>query len=499
VRLLSALGRHAAQLTDKPAVIDDFGSVTYGELDAVTARVAGMLAGLGVRAGDVVALAIEPTAPGAALMLGTMRLGAVAAPLNTRLAPPEIAAYLSLISPAVSLADPAAGVVPEGARVFGQLDAPLPLLDRLELREAGPVELPAELPEIPGDAGAIALPTGGTTGLPKAALWSRSGLSETTISNAIHLGVRRYDRELYISPLFHIAIVAGLLPTLYAGGTVRMLGRFAADPAAALFDEFKPTRMWSTPVAFTRILDRLPEDSQRAARPFTLTYGAARDAAGFRGQVRAKLPGARLITGYGSTETGPVTRLYDEDPEAAETGAIGHPVAEARVAVAGQDGQPLPPGEVGELLISVPWHITGYLGTDETPWAKDGSVRLGDLGRAGADGGLFISGRSKEMIKTGGENVFPGEVERVIQLHAAVADTGVYGMPDETWGERVEAAVMLRDGADLDAAELRAFCAARLAGYKVPKVFRLVPSIPYTPNLKLDRRQLQADAGAARG
>jgi fatty-acyl-CoA synthase len=495
VRLLSALSGHAAQLAAKPAIIDNFGSVSYGELDVVTAKVAGMLASRGVRAGDVVALAIEPTAPGMALMLATMRLGAVAAPLNTRLAPPEIAAYLRLISPMLTLADPAAGVTPEGAHVFSHLDAPLPLADRLEVREVSPVGPPV----IADDAGAIALPTGGTTGLPKAALWSRYGLSETTISNCIHLGVGRHDRELYISPLFHIAIVAGLLPTLYAGGTVRMLGRFAADPAAALFDEFKPTRMWSTPVAFTRILDRLPDDGQRAGRPFTLTYGASRNPSEFRQQVRAKLPGARLITGYGSTETGPVARLYDEDPQAAQTGAIGHPVAEARIVAAGPDGRPVPPGEVGDLLISVPWHIIGYLGTDETPWAKDGSVALGDLGRTGPDGCFFISGRSKEMIKTGGENVFPGEVEAVIATHAAVEDTGVYGMPDETWGERVEAAIMVRDGAELDVAELRAFCAARLAGYKVPKVFRLVPRIPYTPNLKLDRRRLQGDAGAARG
>jgi fatty-acyl-CoA synthase len=166
---------------------------------------------------------------------------------------------------------------------------------------------------------------------------------------------------------------------------------------------------------------------------------------------------------------------------------------------AGPDGRHLGPGEVGELLISVPWHILGYLGTQETPWATDGSVHLGDLGWTGPDGCVFISGRSKDMIKTGGENVFPGEVESVIQAHPGVADTGVYGMPDETWGERVEAAIMLRDGATLDVAEMRAFCAARLAGYKVPKVFRLVPLIPYTPNLKLDRRRLQADAGAARG
>jgi fatty-acyl-CoA synthase len=495
VRLLAALARHAAHQADKPAIIDNAGSVSYRELDLVTARVAGMLASRGVRAGDVVALGIEPTAPGVALMLGTMKLGAVAAPLNTRLAGPEIAAYLGLIRPVVTLTDPAAGVAPEGARVFGRLDEPLPLLDRLELRDLNPIELPV----IAEDAGAIALPTGGTTGLPKAALWSRRGLSEITISNCIHLGVGRHDRELYISPLFHITIVAGLLPTLYAGGTVRMLGRFDADPAAALFDEFRPTRMWSTPVAFSRILDRLPDDSERAGRLFTLTYGAARNPSEFRRQVRAKLPGARLITGYGGTETGPVVRLYDEDPQAEETGAIGHPVAEASIVVAGQDGGRLPPGEIGDLLLSVPWHIIGYLGTDETPWAKDGSVALGDLGWAAPDGCIFISGRSKEMIKTGGENVFPGEVENVIQLHAAVEDTGVYGMPDETWGERVEAAIVLREGAELDVAELRAFCAARLAGYKVPKVFRLVQGIPYTPNLKLDRRRLQADAGAARG
>ena len=209
MRLLAALGRHAAHQADKPAIIDNAGSVSYRELDLVTARVASMLARRGVRTGDIVALGIEPTAPGVALMLGAMKLGAVAAPLNTRLAGPEIAAYLGLIRPIVTLTDPAAGVAPEGAHVFGRLDERLPLLDRLELRDLSPIELPV----IAEDAGAIALPTGGTTGLPKAALWSRDGLSEITVSNCIHLGVGRHDRELYISPLFHITIVAGLLPS----------------------------------------------------------------------------------------------------------------------------------------------------------------------------------------------------------------------------------------------------------------------------------------------
>ena len=138
--------------------------------------------------------------------------------------------------------------------------------------------------------------------------------------------------------------------------------------------------------------------------------------------------------------------------------------------------------------------MIGYLGSTEEPWSADGSIRSGDLGWVGPDGGLFLSGRSKEVIKTGGENVYPNEVETVLQQHPAVADVGVYGMNDETWGERVEVAVVLQAGAEVDSGLLRQFASEHLAGYKVPKVVRYVDAIPYTPNMKLDRRRLQAEA-----
>jgi fatty-acyl-CoA synthase len=499
VRLQSALERHAQHLGDKPAVIDNVGAATYRELDAATNALASWLSGRGVRPGDVVALAVEPTAPGVALMLGVMRLGAIAAPLNTRLAPPEVASYLERVAPVLTLVDPASGVIPDSSHVFTRLDEPGSLVERLELDDAvdraGPSSSRPGTP-VAEEAGSIALPTGGTTGTPKAALWSRRGLSDISISNCIHLGVGRFDRELYISPLFHITIVAGLLPTLYAGGTVRLLGRFDAEQAAALFVDFRPTRMFSTPIAFSRLLQQLPPETVFADREFTLAYGASRNAPGFRSEVRAKLPRARLITGYGATEHGPVVRLYEDDPEAEAVGSVGHPVAGVRIVAVDQEGKPVADGEIGELLVSAPWQIIGYLGTTETPWAADGSVRSGDLGMISPTGAVFLSGRSKEVIKTGGENVYPNEVENVIQQHPLVEDAGVYGMLDDTWGERVEAAIVVRPGAELDATQLRQYCGAHLAGYKVPKLIRFVTSIPYTPNLKLDRRQLQADAGA---
>lgn len=491
MNLLDVLATHARQSPARMALVDGLGQVTYGELwDAVRA-VASDLRTRGVRIGDVVALAAEPTAPGVALLLGIVAAGATAAPLNTRLSRNEIRDYLGRVKPALVAADPASEAVLPGERVvFSANDRGGPLLHRLGVAPAGS----ADLPECSDSAPAVALPTGGTTGVPKAALWSRRGISQITVSNCIHLGVRAADRELYISPLFHVTIVAGLLPTLYVGGCVRLLGRFAADSAATAFRDWHPTRMLTTPTAFMRLIALLPDPKGSSFPPLTVVYGASRNAPDFRETVLRKLPAARLITGYGATEFGPVARLFPEDEQAGINGAIGRAVAGALVVVEQKsDGISVPAGAIGELHVRAPWQMIGYLGSSENPFTRDGFIRSGDLGWRDETGCLHLSGRRKEMIKTGGENVFPNEVEDVLQQHAGVADVGVFGVDDAVWGERVEAAIVLAPGAVVDPEVLRSFCSERLAGFKVPKRFVFVESIPYTANMKLDRRRLQAD------
>lgn len=491
MNLLDVLATHARQSPARTALVDGLGRVTYGELWHAVKAVASDLRARGVSFGDVVALAAEPTAPGVALLLGIIAAGATAAPLNTRLSQNEIRDYLGRVDPALVAADSASeAVLPGESVVFSADRRGGSLLRRLGVAPAAS----ADLPECSDSEPAVALPTGGTTGVPKAALWSRRGISEITVSNCIHLGVRAADRELYISPLFHVTIVAGLLPTLYVGGSVRLLGRFDADLAAAAFRDWRPTRMLTTPTAFRRLVDLLPDSEGLSFSPLAVVYGASRNAPDFRETVLRKLPAARLITGYGATEFGPVARLFPDDEQAGINGAIGRPVAGALVAVGQEsDGTAASLGDIGELHVRAPWQMIGYLGSTENPLTPDGFIRSGDLGWRDETGCLHLSGRSKEMIKTGGENVFPNEVEDVLQQHAGVVDVGVFGVDDDVWGERVEAAIVLAPGAAADPEVLRSFCSERLAGFKVPKRFVFVESIPYTANMKLDRRRLRAD------
>jgi acyl-CoA synthetase (AMP-forming)/AMP-acid ligase II len=154
---------------------------------------------------------------------------------------------------------------------------------------------------------------------------------------------------------------------------------------------------------------------------------------------------------------------------------------------------------VGEIAVRTPWQMSGYLGTvdgDTVQATPDGALRSGDLGAFDPDGRLILRGRRKEMIATGGENVFPAEVEAVLSAHPAVKEIAVYGVPDQYWGERVEAAIVPTDGADVTVDQLRSFAAARLAGYKLPKTVRTVPELPLTSNSKIDRKALSRQAAA---
>lgn len=486
MKFLDAIEAHGLHLESKVALSDDVGEATYGDLAGGIAATAQMLGQEGIGPGDLVALAVEPSVPAVVLLLGVMAVGAVAAPINTRLAAPEILDYLERIRPKVLLTDPGAETNWDRIRTFDHMHDPGTLRRRLGLTDDAPTRTPA----VPDADGAMAIPTGGTTGIPKAALWTRDGLSDIVISNCIHLGLRRFDRELYISPLFHVTVVAGLFPTLYVGGSVHLVDRFDPERTTATFERFRPTRILTTPTAFSRIVDRLTPSEHE----ITIIYGAARNAPDFRRKVLEKLPRARLITGYGATEYGPVARLFPEDAEAETPGALGRPVAGARIAIVSAEGTTLPAGEIGELLVCAPWQMTGYLGGTENPFSPDGFIHSGDLGWLDSGGCFFLSGRSKEVIKTGGENVYPNEVENVLQRHPAVADVGVYGLEDQRWGERVEAAVVLHEIDSVDADQLKEFCATRLAGFKTPKKFRFVDAIPYSPNMKLDRRRLQAEA-----
>src|SRR4051794_18464514 len=415
----------------------------------------------------MVAISLEPGGSQVATMLGVLLAGGVAAPLNTRLAPGELDEYLASVDPRWHLIEAPA----DGDSGF----CPEPIDER---------------------SIAFAFPTGGTTGTPKAALWTHRSLFLAIVSSCIHLDVRPSDVELYVSPFFHVTLIPGLFATLTAGGTAIVPDDFDAAATADLVARGAVTRMFGTPTVIDRMVTQLPFGAGATATP-TIVFGASRSDDGFVDRLRAAFPRARLFSGYGATEFGAVVRLYPDDVAAGGRG-VGRPVAGVRVRIVDTDGNDVPTGRPGEIAVASPWQMERYAGRGE-PAATlcDGAIRSGDRGHIDADGYLHLDGRLKEIIKTGGETVFPAEVERTLLAHPSVVDAAVFGVADREWGERVEALVVVAAESPLDEADVMAFCRHRLAGYKVPKRIRAVPELPYTANMKLDRRRLAAIAGRA--
>ncbi len=486
------LALHARSLADKPAIVEDAAVTTYAQLHHDAVSVAAALHERGVQPGERVGIAMQPSAAYLAVVVGAMAMGAVPAPLNTRLAAIEIADYLRRLEPRLVVSDGSVAIAATGFGTTLRVDAVDPLGSLLR---ATPIAADSEAHAadvLPVDAPAIAFPTGGTTGLPKAAVWGHSGLALALVSACMHLGIGRTDVELYFSPMYHLTLVTSLLSPLYAGATVRLLPRFDEDAALHVLDSESVTRFFGTPVVIERMLslrrERLPRSALRS-----VVFGASRSGPDFPARLQAALPGVGLMTGYGATEFGAVTRVWPDEVLDPSCG-VGRPVAGVDLSVRAPDGTVLPAGEVGEVVVRSPMAMLGYLSGERARTTDDGALRSGDLGALDERGRLHLSGRISELIKTGGENVFPAEVERVVVRHAAVFDAVAYGVEDATWGERVECAVIPAPGARLDVGELRSFCAEQLAGYKVPKRFRIVSEFPRTTTLKLDRQALRRAA-----
>lgn len=466
------------------ALRDDCGSVTFAELVAVAGRVAGGLADRGLQPGDRVALAMEPSAAYVTALLGVLSAGAVAVPLNTRLTPPETATYLEPIAPRLLLADPAhEGWLPVPTVVARHVDECGDLASRLrDLLGAGFAQVNLE-----PDSPAIIFPTGGTTGLPKGAWYSHAGLARFCTHVAANQDRSPGDIEVYFSPFFHVSLCAGVLTCLAAGGAVDVLRTFDPEDALAAIRR-GGTRLMGSPTMFVALRQAPSFGSTDRSGVTHVGFGATDATKPFIDSLLHDFPKARLYYGYGATEYGPVTAMPHEAMVQGGRNGVGRAVAGVELRVVGE--QP------GELAVRCAWQAEGYWGRPEetaATFTADG-VMLGDIASIDADGWVVLKGRSKEMVITGGENVFPIEVENVLALHPAVNEVCVFGVPDDYWGERVEAAVVVRPGATLDTDDMVAFARTRLAGYKVPKAVHELAALPLTPNNKPDRRALRAAA-----
>lgn len=339
----------------------------------------------------------------------------------------------------------------------------------------------------------VLLYTSGTSGRPKGVMLTHGNIAANVRQINQFIDLTEHDVALSVLPQFHSfgLTVLTVLP-LTLGFPVVFHPRFVPAKVLKSIREHRPTIMVAIPSMYNALLsvkDGTPEDFNSLR--FTVSGGEPLpDATAKRFLERF---GVTLAEGYGLTETSPVTNWCR--PREWRAHSVGGPLPGVRERVVGPDGLPLEPGQDGEVQMAGPNIMQGYFKLPEETakaFTPDGFFRSGDIGRFDADGHLYITGRLKEMLIIGGENVFPREIEEVLNAHPSVHETGVIGTTDPMRGELPVAFVQMKDGAPFDERDLRAWCRQRLAGYKVPAEFRHVQDLPRNPTGKLQRRELKA-------
>jgi acyl-CoA synthetase (AMP-forming)/AMP-acid ligase II len=470
--------------------------VTFAELER---RVAGLAAGLRSidLAGKTVATLTANDPESVELYMALARAGAVAVPLNTRLAAPELRFALADCGAEAIVAD--AG----NLALAGELAAELGLV-LLPVREGdgGPSlhSLRATQPGPPpgaddGDerAPATIIYTSGTTGFPKGVVRSHRANAWNAVNSALGSPRSPADVELFNLPIFGIGFLHFLVPALLGGATVVLDGAFAPDRAWELLERHRATRTFLAPTMISAMLG-VPGHEERDLSALEVVYTAYAFPERLRRAALARF-GEVFVYMYGLTEA-QVTCARRED-FAAEPTSVGRSMGVSEVAVLDPAGRSVPPGEVGEIAFAGPSLMSGYHGRPEdTAAALDGRwLRTGDLGRLDPAGDLHYVGRSKEMIKTGGFSVDPAEVENAILEREEVAEAAVVGVADEHWGEEVVAFVVLGPGAEPAADDLLATCRERIASFKLPKRLFFVDDLPKNATGKIERGALRERAG----
>jgi acyl-CoA synthetase (AMP-forming)/AMP-acid ligase II/NAD(P)-dependent dehydrogenase (short-subunit alcohol dehydrogenase family) len=487
----------AALYAERPAVIDERGTLSFGELDRQARSLAAALHGsIGLTGGDRIAIMCRNHRGFVHAVLAAGRLGASIVPLNSDFAGPQLADVLAREGVSAAVYDDefadifdAAGF--DGVRIVAWHagDPGRPTLDQL-------IAVGGADPPAPEEHAQTVMLTSGTTGTPKGAVRTvrPSALLPLALGGFLDLGrVRPTPRSgapfVVAPPLFHLYGQVGLLAAFGLGSPIVLRRRF--DPEATL-EQIERTRaevLLAVPTMLRRITE-LPEPIRAGYDHSSLRMivsGAAPLSADLSGTVLDQF-GDVLYNGYASTEVGGGTLATPSDLRAAP-GTVGRPMAGIKLRILGGAGDELPAGETGRVFVGSPLMFDGYTGGGGKE-VIDGLMSTGDLGHIDGAGRLFIDGRDDDMILSGGENVFPQEVEDLLIAHEQIADAAVLGVPDEEFGQRLAAFVVLMPGASITEDDLKPYVRERLARHKVPREIAFVDSLPRTSTGKLQRRRL---------
>ncbi|MDQ3645939.1 MAG: AMP-binding protein [Actinomycetota bacterium] len=479
---MDGIGGWARSVPDATAIVSLGRTLSFGELDERQRSLIGALRAMGIAERDRIAILSANRAEYLEVTTGCLRAGIVPVPINPLSVGPEIGYIVEDSGARVMISDRPVELRPglESLVMFG--DA----YERL-LHEADGDELPAHARGRPMHY------TSGTTGAPKG-VWvdpsPERRAAELSRAFRTSWGLQDDERHLVVSPLSHSAPHRFALRTLEAGGAVMLIGRFDAPETLAAIELFGATSTFMVPTHLERImaLGHAARRRHDLSSVRLLAHAGAPIRAGTKRAAMDLFPSNTVWEFYGSTE-GQATRISPEE-WLAKPGSVGRAPSDSSVEIRDDDLHLVPPGATGDIWIRDPGaEPFEYWGDDDKTAAawRDGAFTVGDQGWLDEDGYLYLTGRKHDTIISGGVNVYPQEVERVLEEHPAIAEAMVFGAPDPEWGQRVDAQIVLAETAALDLEELGAWLRARLASFKCPRGYEKVDELPRTATGKLIR------------
>jgi len=536
------IARHAHEKPGATYLRFEGVSITWAQLHERMAVVAAALRRRGVKAGDRVAVMMTNRPEFLETMFAVNALGAIVVPVNFRLAPEEIAFILTDSGASLLVVEEAVGAAAAAARAACQheigfvstgvvagaepysgfaeaasgpaeaasgpaeaADGPAEAADGPAEAADGPAEAasgPAEMPwvDVPEDSPALIMYTSGTTGRPKGAVLTHQNLQcqSLTLIRAWRL-FDDHEVNLCASPLFHIASIGAIAPMTLIGGATVLLpsGGFSGAAALELMEAERITCVFFVPAQWQLLCDDPSAASRDLSALKMMSWGAAPATTTLLARMAEVFPGAANVAVFGQTEMSPVTCALSGEDALRKIGSVGKPVSIVAARIVDDNMKDVPPGEVGEIVYRGPSVMAGYW---QNPAAtaeamRGGWFHSGDLVRADEEGFLYVVDRKKDMIITGGENVYCAEVENALAAHPAVAEVAVIGTPHERWGETPVAVVALTPGASLTVDELRSWGTSRLARYKLPTVLHVVDGLPRNASGKVMKTTLREQFG----
>lgn len=483
MHLFDLLSKTARTNPNAEAFITEDCRCTFAKLHDTSCTLAQHLSAQGIRRGMRVAIACRNGMPFVYAVFALLRLGAVSVPLNWRLTPSELSAQLEHADAAWLLHDEACGT---SLPSMPQLRT-LCINTNTATLQTGPT-LPLPLPPLGTDPACI-IYTAGTSDSPRGVVLSHANLLANSTNYCAACDFAPGQRELATTQLFHISTFSRLFTYVRSATTCYLMKHFTPDACFDIMQRENITSITQTPTMYRMLLQAKPERKKAGAALSRVITGASAMSPAERQELRDLFPNAALYDIYGQTEAAPGISVLGPQDFLSRPDSVGRPIPGVRVAIVDERGRKLPAGSIGEITCRGRNVMQGYFRNEAA--SKEVLMRrrlhTGDMGFIDEEGFLYIVGRKRDIIISGGINVYPPEIENELRMHPGIADCAVFGVPDNLWGETVVAAVVLRD---TTIEEIRAHCRRHLAGFKCPRELLTVSAIPRNSAQKTIRREL---------